>query len=325
MSHDHDVPSTCLACIMQDDGASLGGGGRRFTLPLPGLDDQEGAAIDARLRELAGGVVDAHVHVFPDRLFEAIWGWFDVHGWPIRYKIHTPAVIDFLTRRGVDRVVALLYAHKPGIARDLNAYMAGLVAQNPNVTGFGTVFPGEPDAPAILAEAFAHGLRGVKLHCHVQCIAADDPRMHEIYATCVEHDMPVVLHAGREPTSAGYHCDPYALCHVDRIRAVLVAFPSLRLVVPHLGYDEVAEYGALLDGHDNLYLDTTMAASGLFGANEEPIWRLLQARPDRILYGTDFPNVPYAWDREIQRLAARLTDDALRSILGGTARAVYRL
>jgi predicted TIM-barrel fold metal-dependent hydrolase len=25
---------------------------------------------------------------------------------------------------------------------------------------------------------------------------------------------------------------------------------------------------------------------------------------DRLLYGTDFPNLPYAWDRELSRLAA---------------------
>ena len=25
-------------------------------------------------------------------------------------------------------------------------------------------------------------------------------------------------------------------------------------------------------------------------------------RPDRIMFGTDFPNLPYVWDREIKRL-----------------------
>lgn len=317
-----DVPPTCFACIMHD-GPGLGGGGRQHTLPVPGIDDAEGGAIDPRLQ--AHGVVDAHVHVFPDRLFEAIWSWFDVHGWPIRYKLHTPAVVEHLLSRGVDRIVALLYAHKPGIARGLNAYMLGLVAREPRVTGFATVFPGEPDAPAILAEAFAAGLAGVKLHCHVQCLAIDDPRMQELFEVCVAHDRPALVHAGREPTSAGYECDPYALCHVDRVRAVLESHPRLKLVVPHLGYDEVEEYGALLERHDNLWLDTTMATAGLFTRDEAPIWRLLAARPDRILYGTDFPNVPYAWDREIKRLAERLDEDALREILGGTARRLYGL
>ena len=34
--------------------------------------------------------------------------------------------------------------------------------------------PGEPDARGILERGFAMGLRGVKLHCHVQCFAPDD-------------------------------------------------------------------------------------------------------------------------------------------------------
>src|SRR5258708_15343069 len=41
----------------------------------------------------------------------------------------------------------------------------------------------------------------------------------------------------------------------------------------------------------------------------------------RILYGTDFPNVPYAWDREIVRIAsANLDRDVLRRVLGANAR-----
>ncbi|MDB5099085.1 MAG: amidohydrolase family protein, partial [Cyanobacteria bacterium RYN_339] len=44
---------------------------------------------------------------------------------------------------------------------------------------------------------------------------------------------------------------------------------------------------------------------------------------DRILYGSDFPNLPYAWDRELRNLAAMgLGDAALAAILGGNARRV---
>ena len=41
--------------------------------PLPGIDDPEGAGIPAS----SPPVIDAHVHLFPDVLFEAIWQWFD--------------------------------------------------------------------------------------------------------------------------------------------------------------------------------------------------------------------------------------------------------
>ena len=160
--------------------------------PLPALDDAEGPRVPTE----APPVVDAHVHLFPDRLFEAIWRWFDVHGWPIRYKIHAREVIRFLLSRGVERIVALHYAHKPGVARALNTFVAELCREEPRVIGLATVMPGEDGAAAILDEAFAAGLRGVKLHAHVQCIGVDHPAMGVVYEACTRADKPLVIARG---------------------------------------------------------------------------------------------------------------------------------
>jgi len=46
----------------------------------------------------------------------------------------------------------------------------------------------------------------------------------------------------------------------------------------------------------------------------------------RILFGTDFPNLPYAWDREIRRLIElKLPDTALERILGKNAMDFYSI
>lgn len=286
--------------------------------PLPALHDAEGTRVPEAFPE----VVDAHVHLFPDRLFEAIWAWFERWGWPIRYPLKTPEAIEFLLSRGVGRIVALHYAHKPGIARSMNAYVAGIARLHPRVTGLATVFPGEPGARAILAEAFADGLRGVKLHCHVQCFAPDDDALHEVYAACSEAGLPLVMHAGREPSSPGYRVDPHSLCAVERVERVLRDHPRLRLCVPHLGADEFAAYAALLERHDNLWLDTTMVLAGFLPGPD--VSDLLRVRPERVLYGSDFPNLPYAWDRELRRLEAMgLSEDDLARILSGTARDLF--
>lgn len=288
------------------------------TVPLPALFDAEGERVPSQLPP----VVDAHVHLFPDRLFAAVWSWFEKHGWPIRYKLTTPEVIRFLLSRGVSRIVALHYAHKPGMARALNEYMAEVCRQEPRVTGLATVFPGEEGAAAILREAFGMGLSGVKLHCHVQCFAPDAPELHEVYDACAAAGLPLVMHAGREPASPAYRCDPHAICSADRIERVLTDHPRLTLVVPHLGADEYDAYERLLGRHENLWLDTTMAVAGYFPA-PVPV-RLLSARPERLLYGTDFPNLPYAWDRELGKLAAlNLPEEHLAGILGGNAQRLY--
>lgn len=144
--------------------------------PLPLLDDQEGEYLPDSLPL----VVDAHVHLFPDFLFAPVWQWFEKFGWPIRYRFSSGNIIEFLLSRGIGHIIALQYAHKAGLARELNAYMADICRSYPQVTGMAAVYPGEKDAVEILEQAFQNGLGGVKLHGHVQCFELNDPSMHEI-------------------------------------------------------------------------------------------------------------------------------------------------
>ena len=287
---------------------------RGVTLPMRPLRDEEGLRLAATLPP----VVDAHVHLFPDRVFEALWRWFDGNAWPVRYKLQTPKVLDFLFSRGVSQLVALHYSHKPGMARVLNDYVAALCEQEPRIIGVATVFPGEPGAVSILRDGFAKGLRGVKLHCHVQTFSPDAPELNELYQACVDAKRPLVMHAGREPVSRGYKVDPYTLCAVERVEHVLKNYPALKLCVPHLGVDEFDGYADLLERYDNLWLDTTMVVADYFPF--EVPRRLFDIRPDRVLYGTDFPNIPYAWDRELKHLTAlKLPSHDEAALLGANA------
>lgn len=283
-------------------------------LPMKPLGDLEGARVPGGLPP----VVDAHVHVFPDPVFDAVWRWFDENAWQVRYQLHSERALSFLFERGISRVFALHYAHRPGMARALNRHAAELCRADPRVVGFATVLPGEEGAKEILEEAFSLGLRGVKLHCHVQCFSPDAEEAQVVYEACARHGLPLVMHAGREPALPRYKCDPYLLCSAERVGRVLRDHPRLRLCVPHLGADEFDAYQRLLERHDNLWLDTTMAAAGFFPA-KLPM-RLLRARPDRVLYGTDFPNIPFAWDRELRALAGLgLPQADLAALLGGNA------
>jgi predicted TIM-barrel fold metal-dependent hydrolase len=264
-------------------------------------------------------VIDAHVHVFPKRIFSAIWSWFDENAWRIRYRMSTREVFEFLLSRGVRHVIALQYAHKPGIAGELNRYLAERCReQKGRVTGMATVFPGEEGDAQILQEAFDAGLGGLKLHAHVQCFDMVSEAMYGLYACCRNNRKPVLMHVGREPKSPAYSCDPYELCDADRLERVVRDFPDLRICVPHLGLDELERYRRLIEAHDNLWLDTTMAIADYF-----PIQQtidLSRYRPDRVMYGSDFPNIPYAWDTELAVLrAAGISRDGLARILSRNA------
>ncbi|MDI3281669.1 amidohydrolase family protein [Polyangium sp. 15x6] len=314
----HDCPLPCLADHAPPSREAFGGWLSADQAPLPAANDEEGARLSSSLPE----VIDAHVHVFPEPVFEALWRWFDQYGWPIRYKLKAREVVQFLLSRGVSRIVALHYAHKPGMARALNQFVAGLCREEPRVVGLATVLPGEPGAKEILSEAFAMGLQGVKLHCHVQCFSPDEEALHDVYEACVRANKPLVVHAGREPKSPAYKCDTYEICSADRVGRVLADYPGLKLCVPHLGANEFDAYERLMERYDNLWLDTTMTMAEYFTG--PPPMRLLHCRPERVLYGSDFPNVPYAWDREIKRLAALgMREEELAGIVGGNAKRLY--
>jgi len=87
----------------------------------------------------------------------------------------------------------------------------------------------------------------------------------------------------------------------------------VKICVPHLGFSEVMAYRQLIEKYDNLWLDTTMAITDYFPIAQKIA--LSDYRPDRVMYGSDFPNIPYAWDRELKVLtAAGLPRDRLERI-----------
>jgi predicted TIM-barrel fold metal-dependent hydrolase len=292
---------------------------KKINLPLAGLSDVESDGIPVNIPR----VIDAHVHLFPDELFHSIWKWFEHHAWPIRYKLPRKEIVQFLLKRGVRHMVLLHYAHKPGIASELNDDMATFCSENANVTGLATVFPGEDHAKRILETGFKNGLAGVKLHSHVQCFDMESPAMDEIYQTCVDWDMPLTMHVGREPKSPAYPCDPYLLCSAEKLNGVLKKYPKLRVCVPHLGADEFSAYMEMVEKHDNLWLDTAMVLAGYLPVKQPDISMM---RLDRLIYGSDFPNLPYAWDRELKKMALLgLSEEAMAHLFSKNAMAFYSI
>jgi len=289
--------------------------------PLPALNDKEGHRVPDRFHR----VIDSHVHLFPDKLFDAVRNWFDEFGWPIRYREDSRTLLEFLLSRGISHVIAFQYAHKAGMASSLNAYMIDIIKSfEGKVTGLATVFPGEKNDVAILEDAFAAGLKGVKLHVHVQCFDLNGPAMEAIYDCCSRNKKPMVIHAGREPKSPAYACDPYELCCWKYVEEVIKAFPDLKLCVPHLAMNELREYAQLLENYDNLWLDTAMALTDYLPKKEKLDLRDL--RLDRIMYGSDFPNIPFAWDRELVWLDQQeLSPEQLDAILWKNAATFFNI
>jgi predicted TIM-barrel fold metal-dependent hydrolase len=168
---------------------------------MPSINDKEDAKVPSGLP----AVIDAHVHIFPESFFSSVWKWFDQNAWHIRYRLTSSQALAFLISHGVQHIIAFQYAHKQGIAIELNKYMA---------------------------------------------------------ARCAEYD--------------------------------------------------------------NLWLDTTMAIAEYFPIKGTVDLGLY--RPERVMYGSDFPNIPYAWDRELKILKrARISYDALEKMVYKNATEFFSL
>jgi predicted TIM-barrel fold metal-dependent hydrolase len=264
-------------------------------------------------------MIDIHTHLHPPKLFAAIRRWFaERSDWDLAHPTEPEDVARALRAAGVERFVFFSYAHKPGMARDLNAWLA---RTSRDLDGFGvplaTVHPDDPGYVRDLHLALDDGCLGLKLHEDVQRVFADDARFDPIYRELAARGAFLLVHAGSIPweyvPGAGF----------ARVMRVLERHASLNVVVAHYGAPDSEAYFAAMDRHPRLYLDTTMVFArdspvrgdiGIFDA--API----VAHADRVLYGTDYPNIPYAYERERSGIESLgLPEAVLRAVLHGNA------
>ena len=264
-------------------------------------------------------MIDTHTHLHPPRLFAAIRRWFaERSDWDIAHQPTEPAAVAAVMRAaGVERFVFCSYAHKPGMAREINAWLA---QTSRDLGGYGiplaTVHP-DDDAPLDdLRFALEDGCIGLKVHEDVQGVAIDDARMAPILAELARRGAFLLVHVGPIPWT---YAPSVGLARVER---VLAAHPELDVVVAHMGAPDTNAYLELMATHPRLYLDTTMifAADSPLGGDRGIDIVSLAAHADRVLYGTDFPNIPYAYTNESRGVAELgLPEDALAAILRGNA------
>jgi hypothetical protein len=263
-------------------------------------------------------VIDVHTHLHPPRLFAAIRRWFaERSDWDIAQQPSEPEdVAAVLAAAGVERFVFCSYAHKAGMAAELNAWL-NATARRLGGAGIplATVHLDDPDPLGDLVAALDGGCAGLKLHEDVQRMWIDDPQFDPLFAEIERRAGFVLAHVGPIPWYDDTASGP------ERVARALERRPGLKVVVAHMGVPDTPRYFALMERLPNLFLDTTMVfARG--SPLEAPVDRdALAANAQRVLYGTDFPNVPHAYGAERDGLAALGLDDAaLQAILDGNAR-----
>ncbi|MFE2448117.1 amidohydrolase family protein [Streptomyces melanosporofaciens] len=267
------------------------------------------------------GLIDVHTHFMPQRVLDKVWAYFDAvePRWHITYREEEDERLATLRAFGVRAFTSMLYPHKPDMARWLNDWSAGFAARTPDCLHTATFFP-EPGVEGYVRAALEGGARVFKAHVQVGAYDPGDALLDPVWGALAESGTPIVIHCGSGP-------DPGKYTGPEPVGRVLVRHPRLRLIIAHMGLPEYADFLALAERYEGVHLDTTMAFTD-FTESQWPFPRAergrLTALGDRVLFGSDFPNIPYGYPHALEALTRIGQDEEwLRAVCYGNAARLF--
>lgn len=264
------------------------------------------------------GLVDIHTHFMPQNVLTKVWDYFDTaeehmgYAWPIAYRFDQDQRLQQLRDLGVRRFTSLLYPHKPDMAAWLNQWAHEFAEATPDCARTGTFYP-EKSAADYVAENIAAGVEVLKAHVQVGAYDPLDPLLDPVWGQIADAGVPVVIHAGSRPV-------PGPFTGADPIAELMRRHPQLPLVIAHLGMPEYGSFFDLAEQFPNVHLDTCMAFTPYVEERIAPLPREARSRladlGDKIVLGSDFPNIPYPYVEQIDALVnLDLGDTWLRKVL----------
>lgn len=252
-------------------------------------------------------IIDAHVHLFPERLFRAVRrALCEAFGWEFEHGTDPGELVRFLSRKGVERFFLLNYAHKPDMSAELNRWNRDMTQRLPGAIPFAAIHPQDKGLPEVAREALDDlGLAGFKLHLDVVGLPPDNPSLFPIYEFAEGRGKPVVVHAG---TGGSIRMGGDVL-NAARLGHVLRSFPGLRVSVPHLGAEDIASFFDLAEECPNLWFDTAAVLVPGVCYTEVDSPRVVRLHR-RIMFGSDFPNLGHSWEQEVAGVLGLGLDEA---------------
>jgi predicted TIM-barrel fold metal-dependent hydrolase len=283
----------------------------RDPLTVLPVDDSDVAAWTAALG--LDGLIDLHVHFLPNQVMAKVWAFFDRASehygipWPVHYRLPQDDRLAVLRALNVRVFAPLVYPHRPGMADWLNGWVADFATAVAPAVQTATLFP-EPGVVEYLERALAGGARCVKVHVQVGNFDPRDAVLDPAWGLLAEAGIPVVVHCGDGPVPGRY-------TGLDVFDGVLAAHPRLVAVLAHAGLPDYAGALQLVRRYPRVHLDTTMVGVPFTEAFAPlpPDWpaRLVDVA-DRVVLGTDFPNIPYDYATQLRAIAGwAVADDRL--------------
>ena len=247
-------------------------------------------------------VVDAHVHVYPEKIaLRAAKSVGDFYQYPMFKEGSIPAMLAAVEGSPITHHIIYSVATKPSNVESINDFIAAECEKHPNFVGFMAMHQDYPNPEAEIERAIGLGLRGMKLHPDTQKVNMDDDRLMRIYEL-IEGRMPLVMHCG------DYRTD---FSHPRRMKRILHEFPNLVVDAAHFGGWSVFDYALEYLEDENCYVDTSSALEFLGPRRTVELARAYGI--ERVMFGSDFP----MWSpvNEYNMLAAMpFTEDEFEAI-----------
>jgi len=188
----------------------------------------------------------------------------------------------------VDKTFVLGFASAYLDAQIPNSQVAAYVRQHPDrLIGFAGV---DPSSPREAIEAMRHarselGMQGVAVAPAAQDFHPTASQALKVYQVAAELKLPVLFHSGPhfDPRCKLEYANPLPLDEVAR------EFPSLKIIIAHLGYPWVDETLVLLAKHPGVFSDISWLLHQPWRAYQALLSAHQYGVMDKLLFGSGFP------------------------------------
>lgn len=225
-------------------------------------------------------IIDAHAHIFPDKIAEkatAGIGGFYAGCEPVHNGMLS-TLLEEGTAAGVSRFLVQSVATVPEQVQSINNFISASVAAYPDrLIGFGAIHPDYEDIEGEIDRVISLGLKGLKIHGDMQQFNIDDEKAFPIYEAA-QGRLPILFHVG----------DPrFDRTSPDRLYNVYKRFPKLTIIAAHLCGWTQWERGVELFEGSGVYSDCSSSLYALEPNRAAEYIRRIGV--DRVMWGTDYP------------------------------------